>query len=519
MEENINTERGLGRVDNPLFPEDRIRGIIDYYSTLLVPLEGALGYTGEEVEKLWEDNLGERKNWEEMYSTLKEIGDSWRGLLEEFVSPDTTEERQKEIQRYTEEWYLNFTLLYEFNKGGGEPLPTKIPPYRINIDPKTGERTESHETEKLWGDYYFIPGRGILKILKDKKGRALEELRKLSQTPTPTRIEIPKDLMQSQTQSVGDTLKYITDPKKKEAIQKLQREGKLLAGTLEGLSGGKGYLKSFTIALAQTLKEQSKYYNTDGDFTGVPVSLIPEIFGEGVEAKETYLPLKVRTKGGDKEEERPAPYILVSYEALARKMKGEGKKVGGQDIKYIQNYIRELSGKQYLLDVGGGAILGIPFLTKTLVIYREDSGKEIGCLLNLSPQFSKTIRGYTTLRGDTLQRIGGGRQKDITMNLLDLLLYVRGVNIQRGREEEEDTPSYFRKNKEELLSQIATSKRYKRQKGERERDFKEAIQKVKDSGLILGYREESGGRISVFTFNPYYSKKGGESPEEQTGEK
>ncbi len=479
----------MGQTKVILPPEERKRRLLEAIPPLLEDFLSLIREIREETERDLRNASPGLKNkyYTEDLTKLEEV---FLGMREE-----TKEETPLGILQ------ANYDTLQTALQTILSFLEEKEKDYRVETDPETGER----------------------RLLEFKSQRpesrgALRELRRLSKTPTPYKIEIPKDLMQSQTHSVGDTLEYITDPKKREAIKKLQEEGKLLAGTLEGLSGGSGYLKSFTIALAQTLNEQSKYYSTDGDFSGVPVSLIPEIFGEGVEVKETYQPLQVHKGGEIKTERRRLPYILVSYEALARKMKGEGKKVGGQDIKYIQEYIQDLSGKQYLLDGGGGAILGIPFLTKTLVIYREDSGKEVGCLLNLSPQFSKSIRGYTTLRGDTLQRIGGGRQKDITMNLLDLLLYVRGVNTKKGGEDkEEDTaPSTFRKDKEGLLSQIATSKRYQRQKGERERDFKEAIQKIKDSGLILGYREESGGRVSVFTFNPNYSKKGGDSPDEQT---
>ena len=87
------------------------------------------------------------------------------------------------------------------------------------------------------------------------------------------------------------------------------------------------------------------------------------------------------------------------------------------------------------------------------------------------------------------------------MNLLDLLLYVRGT--ERGEE------AVWRKDKESLLAQIATSKRYVRQKAEMERDFQEAVQKAKDALLILDYREYNSysGVVSEFRFNPNYSKK------------
>ena len=336
--------------------------------------------------------------------------------------------------------------------------------------------------------------------------KAWRELQSISKKPHPENIRISKDLIDTQTHSVGDTLEYIQDPKVKADILKKQAEGKLLAGTLEGLSGGSAYLKSFTIALAHTLNEQSKYYKTEEDYSGVPRDLIPDIFGEDVEIqKEASLPVKI--KRGERieirQEKRKFPYILVSYEDLASKMRGKGKKRGGKDSEYIREYIESLSGKVYLLDKGKDSrgkqiLVGVPFLVRELYIYRE--GREVGCLLRLNPQFSKTIRGYTSLRADTIQLIGGGRQKDITMSLLDLLLYVRGT----------DRGYIWRKNKDSLLSQIATSKRYLRQKGEREVDFREAVQKCKDSGLITDYQEEkstTGETISVFRFNPYYSKR------------
>lgn len=338
---------------------------------------------------------------------------------------------------------------------------------------------------------------------------ALLELKKLSQRPGVSQIRIPKDLMETQTHSVGDTLEYITDSRKRDKIKKLQAEGRLLAGTLEGLSGGTAYLKSFTIALAQTLNEQSKYYKTEEDYSGVPTALIPDIFGEKVEIQKNPVSILIRDKG--ETESRKIPYIIVSYEELASKMRGRGKKRGGKDAVQIREYIEALSGKQYLLDGGRGAILGIPFLTKTMTIYREDTGDEVGCLLSLSPQFSRTLRGYTGLRADTIQLIGGGRQKDITMSLLDLLLYVRGT----------DRGNTWRKNKGELLSKIGGGKTYSGRPGKRETDFREAVQKVKDSGLIQDYREEtssSGELVSVFVYNPHYSKGEEESPDVQTGE-
>lgn len=410
------------------------------------------------------------------YKDTQEIIDIFRSFLNEIERGDISPERLSQIDSYTLEiasQIFGEEFLEEANKKTGEEILSQTSPETI---------------DKAW-----------------------RELQSISKRPHPESIRISKDLIDTQTHSVGDTLEYIQDPTVKADILKKQAEGKLLAGTLEGLSGGGAYLKSFTIALAHTLNEQSKYYKTEEDYSGVPRNLIPDIFGEDVEIKkEASLPVKIQR--GEKieivQEKRKFPYILVSYEDLASKMRGKGKKRGGKDSEHIREYIESLSGKVYLLDKGKDRgkqlLIGVPFLVRELYIYRE--GREVGCLLRLNPQFSRTLRGYTSLRADTIQLIGGGRQKDITMSLLDLLLYVRGA----------DRGYIWRKNKDSLLSQIATSRRYLRQKGEREVDFREAVQKCKDSGLITDYQEEkssTGETISVFRFNPYYNKR--ETPDIQ----
>ena len=415
----------------------------------------------------------------EDYKTTQEIINTFQSFIEEIEKGNISQERLSQIESYTLD--LSRQIF-------GENFP---------------EETQNKGEEKIQEE----------KIQEEKPqttpetiDKAWRELQSISKKPHPENIRISKDLIDTQTHSVGDTLEYIKDQKVKEDIRKQQAEGKLLAGTLEGLSGGSAYLKSFTIALAHTLNEQSKYYKTEEDYSGVPRDLIPDIFGEDVEIqKEASLPVKIQR--GERieirQEKRKFPYILVSYEDLATKMRGKGKKRGGKDSEYIREYIESLSGKVYLLDKGKDSrgkqiLVGVPFLVRELYIYRE--GREVGCLLRLNPQFSKTIRGYTSLRADTIQLIGGGRQKDITMSLLDLLLYVRGT----------DRGNIWRKNKESLLSQIATSTIYKGRPKRREGDFREAVQKCKDSGLIIDYQEEEstwGEKVSVFKFNPYYSKR------------
>ena len=317
---------------------------------------------------------------------------------------------------------------------------------------------------------------------------AISELKKIAKSKKSSQIQVSKDIWKAQINSVGDTLAYVEDESQKNHIRDLQKRGKLLAGTLEGLSGGSAQLKVFTIALARTLNEQSKYYKTEEDWSGVPKKLIPAIMGEDVEIEK-----KDPVIGKEK---RPYPYILVSYEDMARKMSKTGKFSGGKYTEYIKDYIEELSGKEYLLDKGGNQIIGVRFLNKLMTIYTKDRGTEIGCLLQLSPQFSKSMGGYTGLRSDTIQLLGGGKQKDITMDLFDLLIYYRGI-----------PGGVYRVSKKELLSRYESKPTYMSGKAIRrtklKNDFQTAIEKIKDAKVITKYKEEripGGEVVSVFYF-------------------
>lgn len=317
---------------------------------------------------------------------------------------------------------------------------------------------------------------------------AISELKKIAKSKKSSQIQVSKDIWKAQINSVGDTLAYVEDESQKNHIRDLQKRGKLLAGTLEGLSGGSAQLKVFTIALARTLNEQSKYYKTEEDWSGVPKNLIPAIMGEDVEIEK-----KDPVIGKEK---RPYPYILVSYEDMARKMSKNGKISGGKYIEYIKDYIEELSGKEYLLDRGGNQIIGVRFLNKIMTIYTKDRGTEVGCLLQLSPQFSRSMGGYTGLRSDTIQLLGGGKQKDITMDLFDLLIYYRGI-----------PGGIYRVSKKELLSRYESKPTYMSGKAIRrtklKNDFQTAIEKIKEAKVITKYKEEripGGEVVSVFYF-------------------
>lgn len=334
---------------------------------------------------------------------------------------------------------------------------------------------------------------------KEKKGRragskALAELEKIARETKSKDIQVSKDLWKSHIHTNGDTLILARTEEERKDIEEKQKKGQLLAGTLEGLSGGTAQLKIFTIALAQTLNEQSKYHKTEEDWSGIPKDLIPSIMGQDVEVGKRE---SVKING----ERREYPYILVSYTDMAKKISKNGKTSGGKDAQYIKDYIQELSRKEYLIS-GENEILGIPFLVKEVTIYSKSTGKEVGCLLRLSPQFSRYTKGYIGLRADTIQLLGGGKQKEITMDLLYTLLENRGYKngvytIYKNNllAKYRNIPKYINKSKGSVRWSVI------------EKDYKEAIGVVMNLKLISKYKEEikpSGEILCIFTYSKDY---------------
>jgi hypothetical protein len=433
-------------------------------------------------------------------------------------------------------------------KEGGTPLDTLKDDYNILRD--TIRRILSFLEEKE-RDYRVVtdPETGERKLMEFKSqspsvSPALEELRKLSSLPSLEKISISKDLVTSEFTPGGDILEIGTEEEKRK-IRELQRRGKLLFGTMEGLSGGSAFFKSVSIALAKILNKQSQYYNPDGKgdrrgdhrLSGVPRDRIREVFGESAKLEKSLNSPTTGING----EGRDFPFILLSYEELAKEVSKTGKISGGKDIESIRLYInggyREfttdpktgnkvpvkssyvpgITSKKYPVSNGRGGFLYIPFVVNEgEIVDTTRKDPEVGCILRLSPQYSKTLRGYTALRSDTIQLIGGGRQKDITMDLLSYLAHSR------------NTTPVLRKLKSDILSRYENRGNYrdpktgKRRVSKLEAHFKEAIQKSIEAKILQEYKEEitSGGEIiCVFTYNPDYLK--GEevlSPDEQTGE-
>lgn len=359
----------------------------------------------------------------------------------------------------------------------------------------------------------------------------LEDLEHIRESAKSGLVKVSSDLWKSGTGLFRDSLGLsLISEETKERIKKKEAEGKLIAGTLVGLKGGGRYLKVFNIALAQTLYEQSKYYNTQDTLSGVPRELISQFAGEGAIVEKIKDP-STHFKGG----ERPYPIVLLVWDDIAKKMSADGKISGGRDIKVVRDfvqgytqkvtdpktgkektaYIPGLLGREYLVE-GERSLVGVPYMSKIFSLYPKDSpDKEVGIAVQLAPLFAQSLKfGYTGIRSDTIQKLGGGKLKEITINLFYYLAYNRGVPTQKGRKKGE-----FPRIKRDLLGELSEGiESYKKNPGRREADFQEAIQKCIDAKILLpgktrsglrGYREErnpTGEIISVFVYNPDYLK-------------
>lgn len=342
---------------------------------------------------------------------------------------------------------------------------------------------------------------------------ALSELKKISQIAKSGQIQVAKDLIESQIKKPEENILDTIPENEKEKLLKLQSKGKLLFGSMDGLSDGSTYFKAFSVVLSQILNEQSRYYNTDEDWSGIPTETITTIMGGEVQIQKRE-PVKI---GKDS---RPHPYVLVSYEDIAKRLSKTGSISGGKDIDQVRQYIEEIKDKRYPVRVGPGQFVILPYIVNEGdLIDINKTNPYIGCILRLSPQFSKTTRGYVGFPSDFIQRLGGGKQKAITWNLCETLAFNRGDYV-------------WRINKKNLLSKYTDTPNYQGRPGKLKKDFEEAISKIINTGLLIqgkdkdgtykGYKEikNNGGEVIChFYFNPEFGKEEEVSiPEEQGGE-
>lgn len=281
-------------------------------------------------------------------------------------------------------------------------------------------------------------------------------------------------------------------PKAREHAMELDNEGRLLSSITDGINAGAKATKVL-IALAQTLYEQSEYSGTTDRLLGLSEEV----------CKSTGLTISEGELGTRKNpEERvisPSPFIIVKLSDFAKLVNGTNK-VGGKDIAEVKAILYQLDRQEVCINRGDGRY----FFQSILHIWARDVDTNTGAevmIINLKPIFTRAIAtDFVTLRKDTL-KVLSGRQKDITMRLM---CYLVEMNSYKS------LPLYpkVKISKEELFSRVAIQKQYERRKGDRERDFQEALRKMKELKLITAYTEETGAggnTICVFMLNKNYT--------------
>lgn len=260
------------------------------------------------------------------------------------------------------------------------------------------------------------------------------------------------------------------------------------------------------IALAQTFHEQSDSFKKEGkDYSKrIETKSGKEKkvdFGSKRGVNETikrYFPKLTAVEspfGGT------YPYILLDiaeFTKLVNGTRGEAGSASGVDKMEVKDTLQQLAGKEIWTTIGNlrgsSKLLSIEHKLKS-----EEGQKKEYWLLALRPIFYEAIeRDYIQLRADTLKRLKG-KQKDITMKLFWILVEHRSYNKKS-----------FEKSKRELLAEIATIERYKKNKSILKANFEEAINKMKELELITEYTERDGANgelISVFKYNRNYLRE------------
>lgn len=279
----------------------------------------------------------------------------------------------------------------------------------------------------------------------------------------------------------------------------------------EGVQGGDLVYK-ILIALSNILYEQSEAVGTTATMTGARGKMQDNGLPVGDRA--------VRIREDDKEESLYANITIV-YRDFAKLVCG-GRTVGGKDIKKIRNVLEELDKKYILFDFGNGQKLFVRPLSIEAYLKDENNPNLEAAAIQLKPIFTRSIKNdYVIMRKDTLQ-LFGGHQKEMTMRLF---FYLSDMH----RHKESAIYPHFRISKDKLFEMIAApSERYTtkiktgkmgadgkpvykigRRKKLLESDWKDAVQKMIEVGIITQCSQETGITKDIihFVFNTDYTKK------------
>ena len=310
----------------------------------------------------------------------------------------------------------------------------------------------------------------------------------LSKKTTPRVIKTPRKL----AETLAISLK--TPAEVEQLATEEQKSYNLVAGLTEGLAGGDAYLKKFIYCLAIILCKQSQQYG-DKELGGIN-KVLRDNFNKTMRLADDTTDLEAEGK----EEALPLyPTISIRYRDVANFMGIEVQ--GGRDLRQIQSYIDELNNARILRrskdkKTGRDVLVGKTLFMKGDVLLNPKTEQEEGCILVLGNIFSERVKeSYITFRSDLNKKLGRKKVKDITMNLCSLLLLG-------------DRTKPYTIGKKTLLSKIGGDRPcYKNRNKKLEEEFREAIEQIKEIGLIkeVKLRSTTGGDEKLcFIYNENY---------------
>lgn len=338
-----------------------------------------------------------------------------------------------------------------------------------------------------------------------------ENARKDGKVTLKQTMVVSRELVRQQTRvrkQGQDLFSILNEKAREDAIQVHENGGGVLSQIVDGIDGGETVSKVI-LGLAHTLYEQSEMSGTLGSMMGATDKILPYL--------EMSLPKIKKSSGRSKALDgslvsSPCPCVCIRMADFTRLVLGTNEKPSNKDKDRVREALESISKKMVYLAIGDGRYIGRTLIGKRTKLIDTKKGSEVW-LLELDSVFTCNIlNDFAVLRKDTLMKLKG-RQMKITMRLLYYLIEKRSYDPDNLN---------HRVSKIDLFNRIAIISKYEKNPKERDRDFKEALQKMVDVHLIdpikldgtnyakdSGYHEEIGSDgytpISCFRFNKNYT--------------
>lgn len=190
----------------------------------------------------------------------------------------------------------------------------------------------------------------------------------------------------------------------------------------------------------------------------------------------------------------PTSYIQVTLTELTKETKGK-KRISGKDTQIVLDALMELDNLRFCYQFGTKLTW-----SKAISVELGEFKSNEPLLIRLYPVFGVLSKDYVEYPMDILERISKLTKK-IDMQLFNYLMITSSYDLPTG--------DIFQKDKRDLLDIIAIAKRYKDHPKDLASDYDNAVQRIKEIGLISDYNEtphkEGVGTVCTFTFNKNFA--------------